>query len=55
VRLLKRFRRDPNRCRIDEEWCGLFIGRRYCATHEIYWDGGGSCPHAGQPLRVGKL
>lgn len=32
------------RCRVDEEWCGLFIGRRWCATHAIRWDDGGPCP-----------
>lgn len=32
------------RCRIDEEWCGVFIGRRWCATHQVKWDGGGDCP-----------
>lgn len=30
-------------CRVDEEWCGVFIGRRWCATHEVYWDNGGPC------------
>ena len=36
-------------CRIDEEWCGSFIGRRFCATHDVYWDNGGNCPKYGQP------
>lgn len=34
------------RCRVDEEWEGLFIGRRWCATHQVYWDNGGPCPQA---------
>lgn len=25
-------------CRIDEEWHGLFIGRKYCSTHDEHWD-----------------
>lgn len=32
------------RCIIDEEWCGVFIGRRYCARHNTRWDDGGLCP-----------
>lgn len=43
------------RCSIDEEWQGSFIGRRWCRTHEVYWDGGGSCPYAGQPFRRGVV
>lgn len=35
-----RARRDAKRrqCRVTEEWCGSFIGRRYCSTHDYYWD-----------------
>lgn len=47
MRLFKR--RDPNRCRVDEEWCGSFIGRRYCSTHNVVWDNGGACPSRGLP------
>lgn len=36
-----------NRCRITEEWGGLFIGRQHCNTHLIHWDGGGRCPLEG--------
>lgn len=36
--------RRAKRCRVDEEWGGIFIGRRYCSTHREYWDGGGPCP-----------
>lgn len=35
-------------CRVSEEWCGLFIGRRHCSTHNIVWDDGGRCPRSGQ-------
>lgn len=34
------------KCRVDEEWQGLFIGRRYCSTHQVRWDDGGLCPTA---------
>ena len=34
-------RDDDDACRITEEWCGSFIGRRYCSTHDVHWDGGG--------------
>jgi hypothetical protein len=33
-----------NRCQVTEEWCGAFIGRRHCATHNVAWDGSGPCP-----------
>ena len=39
--------RRRRRCRVSEEWCGIFIGRRWCGTHEQRWDGGGSCPDLG--------
>lgn len=42
-----RRKRRALRCRIDEEWGGLFIGRRYCSTHDLRWDNGGPCPAAG--------
>jgi len=39
-----------NRCRVDEEWCGLFIGRRYCSTHSYRWDPGEKpCPGHARP------
>lgn len=39
LRKFKAWRRKRSlRCRISEEWCGLFIGRRYCSTHRVYWD-----------------
>lgn len=40
---------DPNRCSISEEWCGYFIGRQHCSTHQVHWDDGGPCPHKGVP------
>lgn len=42
--------RRAARCRIDEEWDGLFIGRRHCARHSIVWDDGGDCPRKGERL-----
>ena len=46
---MKRFwKRDPDRCKVKVkvEWCGAFIGRRYCSTHGVRWDGGSEtqCP-----------
>ena len=35
-------------CRVDEEWGGLFIGRRHCTRHGIVWDDGGDCPRKGE-------
>ena len=32
-------KRDPNACRIEDEWQGIFIGRHWCSTHRVYWDG----------------
>lgn len=37
------------KCSIDEEWEGLFIGRRWCRTHEQRWDDGGPCPTVRTP------
>lgn len=31
-------------CQVSVEWTGSFIGRKYCATHDVKWDGGGNCP-----------
>ena len=39
----RRASRAP-KCKIDEEWGGVFIGRRWCATHQERWDDGGPCP-----------
>ena len=38
--------KSPKRpkCRVDEETGGLFIGQRYCSTHNKRWDDGGPCP-----------
>jgi len=45
------FRQRANRCRVDEEWCGLFIGRRYCSTHGYRWDPGQKpCPGHARPV-----
>jgi hypothetical protein len=44
-------RRDPNRCRVGEEWHGYFIGRRHCHAHNVVWDDQGQCPREG--LRPG--
>lgn len=38
-------------CQVDEEWGGLFIGRRYCRTHDVRWDGGGPCPQDSRQIR----
>lgn len=37
-------RMDPDRCRVDTEWQGSFIGRKRCSTHGAVWDSGGPCP-----------
>ena len=48
IERLKAWRkRRADRCRIDEEWGGLFIGRRHCVTHNVVWDDGGICPGLG--------
>lgn len=36
--LISKYKSRRNRCRVDEEWCGQFIGRRYCQTHGYRWD-----------------
>ncbi len=35
--------RTKNHCKIDQEWCGLFIGRKYCSYHDVKFDSG-DCP-----------
>ena len=54
---LEPFLRNHNRCRISEEWGGLFIGRRFCSTHNARWDGGGPCPvrHRDEPLEANPI
>lgn len=55
VSWFRRSSKSANRCDIDEEWQGSFIGRRWCRTHEVRWDDGGRCPHEGQQLRQSTL
>lgn len=38
------FTPEPGVCQIEEEWGGLFIGRKSCSTHQAHWDGPGDCP-----------
>lgn len=49
--------RRRNRCRIAEEWSGVFIGRQHCLTHNVVWDDGGICPGLGNtnPTRAFKF
>lgn len=30
--------RSKTTCKISEEWGGVFIGRKYCTTHDEFWD-----------------
>lgn len=49
ARLTQWRQRKAAACRITEEWCGHFIGRRHCARHDTTWDTGGPCPNTTQP------
>lgn len=50
---LRRNKRPPaiKPCKVQEEWGGLFIGRRSCAKHGTYWDDSNErCPQ--DPLEI---
>jgi hypothetical protein len=37
-RLVEWLEYRANKCRVSEEWCGSFIGRKHCTTHGYTWD-----------------
>lgn len=57
TRLRRRRAAKRLECKVSEEWCGLFIGRRQCRTHNVVWDDGGACPRQsrepGEPFSMG--